>query len=70
MKDIETETPYKNYPWVQYDGWVKKYLIVPQRLSMYLISPKNPAPIKVVEHAGKDRPDIFIYENDIYTPMS
>ena len=66
----ERENPYANYPWVEYAYWARKYVVVPQILSMYLTGPNSPRPIKVVEHAGKDRPDIFIYTDGIYTPMS
>lgn len=66
----ERENPYQNYPWVEYAHWARKYVVVPQRLSMYLTGPNSPNPIKVVEHAGKDMPDILIYTDGIYTPMS
>lgn len=70
MASAEEKNTNKNCPWVEYDQWTRKYVVVPQRLSMYLIGPNTPAPIKVVEHAGKPRPDIFIYNDGIYTPMS
>lgn len=64
------EDPYKNYPWVEYDWRSQKHIVTSQQLSMYLTGPNSPTPIKAVEHAGKDRPDIFIYTDGIYTPMS
>ena len=64
------ENPYKNYPWVEYDWRSQKHIVTSQQLSMYLTGPNSPTPIKAVEHAGKDRPDIFIYTDGIYTPMS
>lgn len=70
MASAEEKGSNKNCPWVEYDRRWGKEVIIPQKLSMYLTGPNSPTPVKVVEHAGKDMPDIFIYNNGIYTPMS
>lgn len=70
MENREDESYKKDCPWVEYDWRTRKNVVVPQMLSMYLTGPNSPRPIKVVEHAGKYRPDIFIYTDGIYTPMS
>lgn len=62
--------PFSNFPWVEYNHRLGRYMVSPQRLSMYLTGSDSPVILKAVEDLGRTRPIIFRYANGYYYPVS
>ena len=65
-----SNNPFSNFPWVEYNHRLGRYMVSPQRLSMYLTGSDSPVILKAVEDLGRTRPIIFRYANGYYYPVS
>lgn len=65
-----SNNPFSNFPWVEYNHRLGRYMVSPQRLSMYLTGSDSPVILKAVEDLGRTRPIIFRYANGCYYPVS
>lgn len=65
-----SNNPFSDYPWVEYDHKQGKFVVSPQKLSMFLTGPKCPHSLKAVEQVGQAKPIIYIYYEGYYKQTS
>lgn len=61
-----SDNTFSDYPWVEYDRRQDKYVVSPQKLSMFLTGPTCSIPLKAVEQVGKAKPTIYCYSEGYY----